>query len=365
MKRLAIVLTAALVLFCGACGGETKPVAKVPEGIDYLFSESEGFANSAPAIKDAGGKRYVFYTTNEEANKEGGVIAARVGEQSGETWEFGEQSVLLRPESNRWDGTRVMNADVVEGKFSYQNQEYSKLMVYQANAVAAEKRFQIGLAVSNEWTSGWVRVGDKPFLAYDYEGYGDTFGVGNPSIFSVDGEGKILLFYSYGSATVTCTRFVEADLSDLAAPVLSGYITVAGEGLPLDGNPVAMVANADFKYDADTQTVYMVKDGYPYAGNAPQTATKVEVAKVAVADLYRAECRWTRVVSAIDGLDLEGWARVHSACLVSDAQGRISDPDALEIGFTSNIAAKDENDKKYEFYSGLHTYKIPAQNRED
>ena len=72
-------------------------------------------------------------------------------------------------------------------------------MVYQANAVAAEKRFQIGLAVSNEWTSGWLRIGDKPFLSYDYEGYGDTFGVGNPSVFSVDGEGKSCFFIVTGA----------------------------------------------------------------------------------------------------------------------------------------------------------------------
>lgn len=375
-KRLLIAITSTLLAI--ACvvsaiviiknlkkndkAGET---AKVSAGVDFLFDEYEGYGNSAPVIKEVGGKRYLFYTTNEEAENKNTSIAVRIGEQKDGVWKYGEQKVVLRSAEASWDSYNLSNADVVEGTFTYQGTEYSKLMVYQGNNLEAEKRFQIGLAVSNSYEEGWVRVGEAPFIAYDYEGYGDTYGVGNPSIFSVNGEGQVMIFYGYGSTNVSCTRFVEADLSDLSKPVTSGAITVGSDALPLDGYEVAMIANADFKYDAVKEMVYMVKDGYPYASNDPQTATKVEVAKIPVRDLFKAKSTWTNVVSTIDSLELNGAPRVYAACLVSNGLGHIQNVVDLELGFTSNIAATSETDKKYEYYESLHCFKIPSTLRED
>ncbi len=361
----ACVVSAIVIFKSSKKNDKTGETAKVSAGVDFLFEEYEGYGNSAPVIKEADGKRYLFYTTNEEAQNKNTSIAVRVGEQKDGVWKYGEQKIILRSVEGGWDSYNLSSADVVEGTFSYQGTKYSKLMVYQANNLEAEKRFQIGLAVSDSYEEGWVRVGEAPFITYDYEGYGDTYGVGNPSVFNVNDEGRVMIFYGYGSTTVSCTRFVEADLSDLSKPVTSGAITVGSDALPLDGYEVAMIANADFKYDAAKEMVYMVKDGYPYATNAPQTATKVEVAKIPVRDLFKAKATWTNVVSTIDSLELNGAPRVYAACLVSDGLGHIQDVADLELGFTSNIAATSETDKKYEYYESLHCFAIPSTLRED
>ena len=203
---------------------------------------------------------------------------------------------------------------------------------------AAEKRFSVGLAVSSD-LKNWEKVGNAPFLSYDYETYGDTAGICYPSLVNLNGKGNILLFYTYASSTVTETRFVEANLSDLDHPAVSGSISVAHEGLPLDGNEWAVVTNADFAYDAETDEIFIVKDGFPYAAQNAQKATKVEI---------------------VAG----GYSRIYSAALVSDACAQIAGEE-VSIAFTSGVAQKNAEDKTWIHSPGIHLLSIEAALRED
>lgn len=366
MKKIScIVIAILMMILVAACNpetGEDKDVQKTPEGIPYIFTEYEGYYNSAPSIIEFDNQRYVIYNTNKEKNIAKTVIAARKGTMVNGKWEYGEQKIILEPTAGKWDSVRVANADIVEGNFSYKNKEYKYLLAYQGNGIEAEKRFQIGLAVSNDILSGWVKV-ENPFIPYDYNVEGDTYGYGHPSMINFDKQSKILFFYSSGTALLTSTRFVEADLSDLDNPVVSGYITVPVNGLPLDGMEIPMVANADFAYDEEEEKIFMVKDGYPYASSAPQTATKVSLAKIDLIDLYTVDGQWKQVVPEISSIDTAtegntGWKRIHSACILTDAFGNI-DSSAIDVGFTSGRPASSAEDRSYIFYDGLHIFSVP------
>ena len=205
MKKITIMaFLLAFVLAFGACEEpqNNAPVLRNPEGtISYLFPSYEGFYYEAPSVLTEENRLVVSYTTNATEGAEDSVIAVRTAAKSG----------------SGWDKYNVGNGDIVAGSFTYRETDYAYLMAYEASPAAAEKRFSVGLAVSSD-LKNWEKVGNAPFLSYDYETYGDTAGICYPSLVNLNGKGNILLFYTYASSTVTETRFVEANLSDLDHP---------------------------------------------------------------------------------------------------------------------------------------------------
>lgn len=368
MKKITIMaFLLAFVLAFGACEEpqNNAPVLRNPEGtISYLFPSYEGFYYEAPSVLTEENRLVVSYTTNATEGAEDSVIAVRTAAKSGSAWDFSaEPSVAVAPSADGWDKYNVGNGDIVAGSFTYRETDYAYLMAYEASPAAAEKRFSVGLAVSSD-LKNWEKVGNAPFLSYDYETYGDTAGICYPSLVNLNGKGNILLFYTYASSTVTETRFVEANLSDLDHPAVSGSISVAHEGLPLDGNEWAVVTNADFAYDAETDEIFIVKDGFPYAAQNAQKATKVEIAKIALESLYAQTARWTPVCSIVDEFVAGGYSRIYSAAFVSDACAWIAGEE-VSIAFTSGVAQKNAEDKTWIHSPGIHLLSIEAALRED
>ena len=382
MKKFLALLTAiiaTLVCFsaCGSCvsdndnssssssGGNEPPVLtkRTADGeIAYIFDEYEGFSYDAPSVIKDGNDVIVAYTTNKTQNKEDKIIAVKKGTFADGKFTFAAQKTAIEPSQDGWDKHNIDNADLVKGEFLYGGESYNYLMVYQANSIASEKRMQIGAAVSKDALS-WVKVGDKPLLSYDYESLGDTAGLCYPSVVNVNQKGGIMLFYTRATSLVTETRFVEINAANLNSPVFGGEICIPSSGLPLDGNEWSITVNADFAYDKTSDEIYMVKDGFPYASNNAKKATKIEIAKIAVADLFSQGAKWTTVVSIIDGLDV-GYSRVYSAEFVTDGYAD-TDGQNLALLFSSGVSASDASDESYKFKNGIHYYEVPSLNRED
>ena len=340
----------------GGDGGGNTPVARQDAGaLGYLFPEYEGFYYEEASVLEEENRVILSYTTNKTKNAEDSVIAVRTGVKTENGYSFEEEAkIAIEGSSNGWDKYNVGGSDLVAGNFKYGTTEYKYLMAYHANSISSRKRLQVGLAVSNDLTT-WTKVGDAPFVAYDYEIYGDTDGVCNPSLVNVNGQGNVMLFYSYASSRITESRFVEAILSDLNAPVVSGSISVAHKGLPLDGLEWATVINADFAYNSENGEIYMVKDGMVFATQNAKKATLVQLARIPLADLYKQEAQWMQIASVM-GLEAGGYTRMHSAALVSNEYARIGED--VSIVFTSSVAAQGINDTSYLFKSGLHYYKV-------
>ena len=359
LKRLfSTALCAVAALACSACGakqGDSLVERQDKGALGYMFASYEGYYYEEASVMEENDKVVVAYTTNATKNGKDSVIAVRTGEKTQDGYSFTEAAtVAISPSENGWDRYNIGGADLVKGSFTYSGTQYQYLLTYHASKIESRKRLQIGLAVSNDLQS-WTKVGDKPFIEYDYETYGDTDGVCNPSLVNLNGEGNILLFYSYASARITESRFVEAKLTSLDTPVVSGSISVAHEGLPLDGLEWATIINADFGYNAQTGELYMVKDGMIFAAQNAKKATLVQLAKIPLADLYKQTAKWTRI-STIMGLEAGGYTRMHSAALTTDSYAQMTDE--LAIVFTSSVAALDISDTTYIHKSGLHYYTV-------
>lgn len=358
MLAIALCFTAIGCNFSSSEEGETDVERTDAGNIGYLFTEYEGFYYEDASVLVEENRVIVSYTTNKTKDKQDSVIAVRVGEVTADGWNFASDAVVaVEPSVDGWDKYNIGSSDLISGKFTYGETEYKYMLAYHANNIEARKRLQIGLAVSNDLTT-WVKVGENPFVSYNYEIYGDFDGVCNPSLVNVNGNANILLFYSYASERVTESRFIEAKLDNLNSPVVSGSISVPHQGLPLDGLEWATIINADFGYDSETGKIYIVKDGMVFAAQNAKKATLVQLAEIPMADLYKQTAIWTNIAS-VYAIELGGYTRVHSAALVTDGNGGMVD--GVSIVFTSSVAAVDVTDLSYVFKSGLHYYNVVGE----
>lgn len=263
LARFACAVALGL-LCCGAYGG----VVDLNVPTDY---SSGGFYRYCPATLVEGGVRHVFYCKNTTANQIVDSIYHATVDAAGNL--SGESAVLDPADSTgaAWDSYHVCDPSVIKGAFVYNDHTYTYLMAYlgvQGRVGDTESdgyraiNNKVGLAVSDSLDSGWVRMGTDAVVVTDKSG---TWGVGQPSLVSLDKAGKVALFYAgdYG----TC--MLALDFTDAAKTTASLTQKVGSEGSPvsragvsdLAGTTTKMtITNADFAYNPSTGRLYMIAD---------------------------------------------------------------------------------------------------------
>lgn len=256
---------AALGLLCSGASGGTIDL-NVPT--DY---SSGGYYRYCPSTLVEGGVRHVFYCKNTTANKIVDSIYHATVDAAGNL--SGESAVLDPADSTgtAWDSYHVCDPSVIKGAFVYNGHTYTYLMAYlgvQGRVGDTESdgfrgiNNKVGLAVSDSLDSGWVRMGTDAVVETDMSG---TWGVGQPSLVSLDKAGKVALFYAgdYG------TRMLALDFTDAAKTTASLTQKVGSEGSPVSKDGVSDLAgtttkmtitNADFAYNPSTGRLYMIAD---------------------------------------------------------------------------------------------------------
>ena len=374
-KLLALMVCGIIALGATACittdstdsstgDGPDAPafVAKPVDGIAPLFDEGMGYYNIQPSIlyEDAN-TMHVYYTVNETFEDTDSVIGYKKGTLENGVWTFGEKKIVLRKgEETAWDGANISNCDVVKGEFNYNGEVYNYLMAYQGGSNNNHKNYQIGFAVSKTADGEFVKVGTAPVVSYDDVALGYSWGIGQPSLVSYEG-GKVYLFYTMGDALATQTYVSELDASNLNdIKGVNVYNSISTDGL-LENNIYVMLNDADFAIDTTNGILYVVRNYNPAATSAPSLNTAVQVAKVALADLYKPNCVWEIIDEKVNLLDLAteetgGWERVYSGCIASDAYGHVNGATAIELGLT--VTSWDNTTKDYTHYQTIITYTI-------
>ena len=158
------------------------------------------------------------------------------------------------------------------------------------------------------------------------------WGVGQPSLVSMDKAGKAWLFYTYGDGKVTKTVVRECDFSDLDAPVVGDAVDVSTSGLKNLNGRGDFINNADFAYDAEKNRFYLASDCHPNPTDAQPDfiASHFRVAYFDGGDLAKA--KWTNMAN-IGPVDT-GFARNHNVGLVRDAYGHTLATDYITVYYT-------------------------------
>ena len=256
-------------------------------------------------------------------------------------------SVLQPGGPGEWDSQHVCDPSVVRGEFAYGGHTYSYAMFYLGSSLECYYN-EIGVAFADDPdATEWVKY-DRQLVSKTWTGEGDqdlgngavSWGVGQPSAFSVDGRGGIILTYTVGDRDGTRVVWSQCDLSDMSAPSVGAPRKLVTEGFwNLSGNP-DYTRNMDFVYDPVKSTVYAVRPlnpcpaSYPsYIGNA------IEVASITYTNFKNGFGGWARMLR-VDS-SVTGFPRTHNAALERDGYGQLFSDRTLDVYYTVSKASPD------------------------
>lgn len=217
---------------------------------------------------------------------------------------------VLSTTDGSWDSTQACDPSVVSGNFAFNGCSYTYLMAYLGCTTYDSTNNEIGFAVSNDLYN-WVKVGKIVSCA------GDGFwGVGQPSVMNINGDGNIYLFYTSGTAAKTTTYVQSLNCSDLNNIVLQGTaeITTAYD----------FISNADFAYNPADGYLYMTCDTHPFGGTSLNFISDKQT-------IYKAA--WDKTFDSLGSLDWQiettigiektGYTKNHNACFSRDGYGNL------------------------------------------
>ena len=172
------------------------------------------------------------------------------------------------------------------------------------------------------------------------------WGVGWPSLISLDHQGQVMLIYTRGDGLKTGLICEKWDLSDLNNAQRLGEPIIVEKGAVGRKGLWGELANTDMVYDAETGTLYCVSDGSPFRLDTDAKNSTDVVASGLCLYRYTEQRfgedmihffedqtgqRWEKV----GGIEPEdtGFPRNHNAGLLADPYGWKLEGDALEVFF--------------------------------
>lgn len=318
-------------------------------GSSTLFNPSKGKYNYCPVGIQAGSDLYIAYCTNSKSNVIYDNIGMRVMNSNGSV---GKEKIIASPTNNAWDSTDVCDPSIIAGSFNYLGTTYSYLMAFLGCDTTDCQKNQIGFAVSNSLTSGWIKCDAiNPVVSHSYDASQSNlfqWGVGQPSLINLDGNGNILLFYTSGTCYETCTYVVSMNVSDLGNIQRNATAKVTNNGL---GD---FLSNGDFAFDGDY--LYVACDTHPFAaGILGNISNQESIFKMAVsnrADVNSYANGTWELVTRIGG-ETTGHVKNHNGGFVRDIYGNLTAEHAILVSVA---------DEKSDWLSSLWSYRINAVN---
>lgn len=346
----------AAVLFLLSCkknGGSEVPPPSPPgkDTVSSNISKVFGFDGQqkyayCPSVIMQGSERHIWFCGTSPA----GVFSDHIYYVRGDVAEAARMpKIVLAPgATGTWDDRHVCDPSVIRGEFRFNGVTWPYAMFYLGNR--SDRYYnEIGVAFASSMDADtWIKY-PLPLVEKTWQGDGDfavgsgkAWGVGQPSAFSVDGKGQIMLTYTIGDADGTRVVVRAADLSDMDHVQLSAFKTVSTAGLTrLDyttGNIV--LSNADFAYDAGRGNVYMSSHVLPVPGSYPDfIPAAVDLNKMPYNNFINGGGVW-KLVQRI-GPSVSGFARNHNSGVGRNAYGAIPDVTGAEHYFTVSKAAPD------------------------
>ncbi|WP_126972685.1 glycoside hydrolase family protein [Gynurincola endophyticus] len=321
----------------------TSPVKKI-----FGFEGERKYAY-CPSIIIDGADRHLWFCGNDPDGEFHDQIYYIHESPSG----VSQPSIVLAPgNTGEWDDRHVCDPSVIEGDFNMNGVNYKYALFFLGNK---NNRYynEVGVAFSNSLTTNdWVKY-PGPLVPKTWEGDQDlqyegsngqlytAWGVGQPSVVSLDQKGKVLITYTVGDQEGTRTLIREADLSDMNQPVLGTPVKMATSGLTQMNYTTSDIApNADFAVDANTENVYMVRHVQPAPSNYPNyIPAAVEVNMMNYNEFLTGGGVWKRIVRIDESVS--GYPRNHNAALARNAFGITTGLENMEVYFTISKAQPD------------------------
>lgn len=334
-----------------------------------LFGKNleQNFYNYCPAFALENEILHVWYCTNKESGNITDYVGYRQGVLKNNHYVFSEEMLVLDPTKNTWDSRHVCDPAVTKGVFEYKGETYFYLMAYLGCVTDDCCDNETGIALAKNIEGPWVKYDLNPLIPFigspDFVRPHFHWGYGQPALLSVDGEGKVIIFYNVGIDR-TFTRAELWDLSEVDKPqklyshdvINEGYVNIEGDN--------DVIGNADFAYDAQNHILYAVgdmrgkrEDDPCYISNA-LPILKAQLDKRANHSLL-ALFLYPYVWEVLDYVDEKksGFSKNHNPGILKDAYGRVNAAKLLRVAYTVSDLNK-KHPEREGIWQSLHTYRI-------
>lgn len=265
--------------------------------------------------KDSGiVKDYIYYT-----KRVNGVVTSSVP--------------VLSPSASGWDSQHVCDPSVLRSNVTYNGTAYSYVMFYLGTD-SPNWHNQIGVAVAQNIAGPWIKY-PSPIVA---DPFSDTsyWGVGQPSATSVDGNGRILLFYSQGDTNGKGFRR-DINIGNLNSPSVGAAMEVTNAGLYRSDGFTGQFTSFDVAYDPGRDRFYAVLEQYPFSSAAPNFITSnLQLVSIDGSSIWNGGGSW-RYEGTITPA-LTGFPRNHNAGFKRTGSGTLPNANRADIVFATSCA---------------------------
>ena len=360
MKHFRFLLFIAIMVALSACdkkgnNGNEGGGGEEPDNPVYDFSgmkEIFGFYGQnrysyCPSIiKESNGTAHMYFCGNPNQNvMVDNIYHVRINPDGSQT---SAKSVLQPGDSGTWDDHHTCDPSVVEGKFLWNGVSYKYAMFFLSNMYGVYYN-EIGVAFSNSLEAdSWVKYPEqivKKTWANDGDQVlgngGKSWGVGQPSVVSLNREGKLLLTYTIGDLSGTRIAWREADFSIVENYTLSPPRTIVQSGLKtIDNKGNDYTCNSEFAINKDADMIIMIRPVQPHPTDYPAYLNiSLELVHMKLSDFMNQSGSWTPIYRIIPGKT--GFPRNHNAGIERNSFGEVVNWNEPTIYYTVSKAAPD------------------------
>lgn len=239
--------------------------------------------------------------------------------------------VLFPGPAGAWDSYNVCDPSVIEGQFIFSGTTYRYALFYTGNDIQAVNHCQVGVAFSTDLGGGgtWVRY-PSPIVTWPPS---DDWGVGQPSAVSLDGRGRVLLFYTQGTMMGVHVNTRELDLSDMSQPVIGTEVQLSDDGVLGWNGAQDVLCNVDAAYDPIRDRFIVVTEQHPFPQEMPNwLVTNLQLLSIKAVHVRDGFGSW-RVEGVLDA-PLTGLPRNHNAGIFRTLQGALPVANRVRVAFT-------------------------------
>ncbi|RGN31483.1 sugar-binding protein [Bacteroides oleiciplenus] len=347
-----------LWLFCSCSDstpGEEPPVTppeptptitiSKPEFI-FGFRGENKYSYCPSALRQEDGTVHLFFCGNPENQiMVDNIFHIKINPDGSQT---APKSVLQPGIAGTWDDHHTCDPSVIEGSFYWNNTTYKYAMFFLSNMYGVYYN-EIGVAFSNSLDAdSWVKY-PKQIVKKTWSDDGDqeiggggkSWGVGQPSVVSLDKKGKVLLTYTIGDIGGTRIAWAEADFSNMDNYTISTPMTIVQSGLlAIDNKSRDYTCNSEFAINQNADKIVMIRPVQPMPSDYPAYLnSSLEIDYMNLSDFMNQSGSWTPIYRITP--DDTGYPRNHNATLLRDNFGHLQDWEEPTFYFTVSKAAPD------------------------
>lgn len=324
---------------------ETIPNIATPEFV-FGFQGESRYSYCPSVLKQEDGTVHVFFCGNpENLIMVDNIYHIKINPDGTKTT---AKSVLQPGVTGSWDDHHTCDPSVIEGSFTWDGTTYKYAMFYLSNMYGVFYN-EIGVAFSNQLDAdSWVKYPEQIVKKtwsspgdQEIPGFGNAWGVGQPSVVSLDGKGKVLLTYTVGDIGGTRVVWSEADFSDMDNYTITPAQIIVQSGLKgIDNQSQDYTANSEFAINKDADKIIMIRPVHPHPTDYPAYLnTSLEINYMNFSDFINQKGSW-QFIRRIEPKDT-GYPRNHNAAFLRDNFGHVEEWEKPTFYYTVSKAAPD------------------------